>query len=430
MFRMINKRIRYTVAAACVAASMLTGCGSTSGASSDESSTEGTTEAAEARVYSADAYLTGITASEYVTLPDYAEIPVEMTDPRENITDDYVETYIQGNLTNDQELVEVTDRAVQDGDVVNIDYVGKMDGVAFDGGTAEGYDLTIGSNRFIDDFEEQLIGWEIGDSNTIEVTFPDPYDNNPDYAGKDATFDVTINGIQEYQTPAFTDAWVAEQGIDGVATTEEYTTYIREYLLERAQETYDSNLIYYAGQYLVDHGTWIQEPPTEMVDRWYDSNLSYYENYASAYGVELSEFLSYVGYDADNYETQIRENAEDTARLYICLQAVADAEDLNLTDAEYKTQIATLAAQQGYTDSDTFEDTYGEDYIREYLLVTRVEDYLKDKAVVTAPAVAATDEAGTAEEADATTGDAATDVATVVTTEDAAAEADTENAAE
>lgn len=381
------KRIMAAVMTAAMAAALLAGCGSsTADEASTQAATEGSTEAAAEKVYSEDAYTSGITASEYVTLPDYSEIPVSFADPREDVTDEAVENAVQSALQNDKELVAVTDRAVQDGDVVNIDYVGKMNGVAFDGGTDQGFDLTIGSNRFIDDFEEQLIGWEIGDSKTIEVTFPDPYDNNPDYAGKDATFDVTINSIQEYQTPEFTDEWVAGQSIDGVTTTDEYTAYTKEQLLASAQDTYDTNLETLAIQYLVDNGTWLQDPPTAMVDRWYDSRMNYYETYASYYGMEVSQLLTAIGYDADTYEDQLRSEAEDTARQAICIQAIADAEDLNMTDAEYKTQLGTLAADQGYTDSDAFEDAYGENYVREYLTSNRVADFLTAKTVVTAPA--------------------------------------------
>lgn len=415
---MMNKRLYAVVVAGAMTASLLAGCGSSSASdASTEASSESSTEAAETKTYAEDAYTSGITASEYVTLPDYAEIPVEVEDPREEITDDYVDEYIQYVLASNQELVDVTDRAVQDGDVVNIDFVGKVDGVAFDGGTSEGYDLTIGSNRFIDDFEEQLIGWEIGDSDTIEVTFPETYSNNPDLAGQDATFDVTINSIQEYQTPAFTDEWVASQSIDGVTTTDEYTAYTKEQLLADAQDTYDSNIQGHTIQYLIDNGTWLQDPPADMVDRWYDSTMNYYETYASYYGVDVSELLTTIGYDADTYEDQLRSEAEDTARQAIVLQAVADAEDLNLTDAEYKTQVSTLAAQQGYSDSDSFEEAFGENYIREYLTSNRAGSFLQEKAVVTAPAADTTDEA-----------DAATTEAATADTE--AAEADTEAAAE
>ena len=115
----------------------------------------------------------------------------------------------------------LTEGTVEDGDTVNIDYVGKLDGEEFDGGSAEGYDLEIGSCTFIDGFEDGLIGHEIGEKVTLDLTFPDPYPNNPDLAGKPVVFDVTINAIKESQTPELNDEFVEGLGITDVKSNKQ-----------------------------------------------------------------------------------------------------------------------------------------------------------------------------------------------------------------
>lgn len=417
---MINKRFLTAVVAAVMAASMLAGCGSsTSGESSTESSTESatesttesSTEAAAEKVYAEDAYLSGITASDYVTLADYSEIEVEMEDPREQITDEYVDSYVDYVLTNAQELVEITDRdTAEDGDVANIDYVGKKDGEAFDGGTGSGYDLTLGSGTFIDGFEDGVIGMKVGETKTLELTFPESYSNS-DLAGQAVTFDVTLNSIKQYQTPELTDEWVTDQGIEDVTTVDEYKEHCRQLLLDNAQDTYDDNMQYGAVTYMVEQSTWLQEPPTSMVDRWYDGVMSNYETYASYYGVDVSELLTQIGYDADTYEDQLRDEATTTAKQYILMQAVADAEGLNLTDAEYDTQLADLASSYGYEDGASFEESAGEESIREYLTIMRAADFLQSKAVLKAPAEETTEASTEAAEADTEAAEASTEAA-------------------
>lgn len=397
---MNKKRIYAVIMAATLGTSLLAGCGNSS-ASADtatETSTEETAE--EETAYPGEAYLSGITASDYVTLPDYSSVPLDINESVYEVTDDDVDKEISQDLTNSATLVEITDRdTVEEGDTVNIDYVGKQDDVAFDGGTASGFDLTIGSGRFIDGFEDGIIGMKKGESKTLELTFPENY-HSTDLAGQTVTFDVTVNKIQESQTPAFTDAWVADQGIDGVTTTDEYTAYIRGQLEDASQSTRDDYVQYMAVQYLVDNATWIQDPPSAMIDRLYNIGISNYQGWADYYGVELDEFLEESGYDAEEVYSQIREASEATARQQICVQALADTEGMNLTDTEYETQAAVLAASYGYSDVDSFEEASGKDSISEYLLSQRVQDLLVGNVVVNDISDASTEETTEAAEAD------------------------------
>ena len=227
-----------------VIASALAGCGSSSTNESTESAAAATTQAPSNEVAAENewmndptAYMSGITASDYVDLPaDYASLTVEVQ-PVAEVTDEEVEAVIDNQRDLKKELKEIKGRdIVKDGDVVNIDYVGRIDGEEFDGGSDEGYDLIIGSGMFIDGFESGLIDHKVGETVTLELTFPENYGDTTK-AGVDAEFDVTINAIQEYVVPPLDDAFVASLGItdefgNTVSTVDEFRTYVRNYLIE------------------------------------------------------------------------------------------------------------------------------------------------------------------------------------------------------
>ena len=330
------------------------------------------------------AYLSGIKAADYVDLADYQNIAVEVAAPE--VSDDYLELYTQYQLSMNTQSKEITDRnVVQSGDIANIDYVGKKDGVAFEGGTASGYDLTIGSGSFIDGFEDGLIGVTVGDEVTLDLTFPEDY-GNADLAGAAVTFDVKVNSISERVAPELTDEYAAGLNIEGVSTADEYKEYLRSQLMEQAQSTYDSEVQGQAIQYLIDNSTFKKDPPQEMVERM---NLSYTETftaYASQYGLDLATFMSYQGSDAENYENDIREMATETAKEYIIMQAIADMEKLEITDKEFNTALSTEAARAGYKSVEEFKKEQDAEAYREYLLVDKVVAYLLDNVAVSEPA--------------------------------------------
>lgn len=182
-----------------LAAAMMSGCGnSKKNDTAQEQTTESQAQTTPTVDYSQglndDGTLKGDDGA-YVTLCDYSSI--EIPESEISVEDSEVDTEVDSLMTNFQTENQVKDRAVKDGDVVNIDYVGTVDGKEFDGGSAEGYNLTIGSGSFIDDFEDQLIGHKPGDEVKVEVTFPDDY-SSEDLAGKDAVFDTTINYISDF----------------------------------------------------------------------------------------------------------------------------------------------------------------------------------------------------------------------------------------
>ena len=357
---------------------LMTGCGNAdtdTAETTQESMAESETGTeAGTEDYGPEAYLSGINVADYVTLGEYKGIEVSVDAPV--VTDEYLDSYIDYVLQSNMVTTEITDRPVEEGDIVNIDYEGKIDGVAFDGGTAQGYDLTIGSGTFIDGFEDGLIGAETGETVDVNVTFPENYQGE-EVAGKDAVFTVTVNSISVETLPELTDEFV--QGLDvGVNTVEEYRQYAYDLLMEEEQATHDSNAEI-AVLEAVMAGSQIQDPPEDMTNRYYNRIIDNMTYYASLYGYDLETFLSMQGTSED----AIRESAAQAGQEIIVMQAIADAEGLSVTDEELDAEIETNAGSLGYDDVEEYRTSLDVEGYREYMMSEKVLNFLLENAVVT-----------------------------------------------
>ena len=357
---------------------LMTGCGNAdtdTAETTQESMAESETGTeAGTEDYGPEAYLSGINVADYVTLGEYKGIEVSVDAPV--VTDEYLDSYIDYVLQSNMVTTEITDRPVEEGDIVNIDYEGKIDGVAFDGGTAQGYDLTIGSGTFIDGFEDGLIGAETGETVDVNVTFPENYQGE-EVAGKDAVFTVTVNSISVQTLPELTDEFV--QGLDvGVNTVEEYRQYAYDLLMEEEQATHDSNAEI-AVLEAVMAGSQIQDPPEDMTNRYYNRIIDNMTYYASLYGYDLETFLSMQGTSED----AIRESAAQAGQEIIVMQAIADAEGLSVTDEELDAEIETNAGSLGYDDVEEYRASLDVEGYREYMMSEKVLNFLLENAVVT-----------------------------------------------
>ena len=357
---------------------LMTGCGNAdtdTAETTQESMAESETGTeAGTEDYGPEAYLSGINVADYVTLGEYKGIEVSVDAPV--VTDEYLDSYIDYVLQSNMVTTEITDRPVEEGDIVNIDYEGKIDGVAFDCGTAQGYDLTIGSGTFIDGFEDGLIGAETGETVDVNVTFPENYQGE-EVAGKDAVFTVTVNSISVETLPELTDEFV--QGLDvGVNTVEEYRQYAYDLLMEEEQATHDSNAEI-AVLEAVMAGSQIQDPPEDMTNRYYNRIIDNMTYYASLYGYDLETFLSMQGTSED----AIRESAAQAGQEIIVMQAIADAEGLSVTDEELDAEIETNAGSLGYDDVEEYRASLDVEGYREYMMSEKVLNFLLENAVVT-----------------------------------------------
>ena len=395
----MTKRWIAVLMTAFIAAGTLAGCGSGNG-TTNESAAQATTQQASAEVAAEEewmtdpqAYMSGIKASDYVALPaDYAFLAVEV-EPAAEVTDEEVEELIESRREADRELKEVTGRSiVREGDVVNIDYVGRIDGEEFDGGSDEGYDLEIGSGMFIDGFESGLIDQKVGDTVTLELTFPENYADSTK-AGVKAEFDVTINSIQQYIIPDLTDDYVAGLGImdefgHSVATVDEYRAFVRNYLIERNERDYTSRLEAAIMDALLEKSVFKQDPPKVMVARLNDymveglTSLAYQQ-----YGTDLMTFMmKNYNSTAESYLDDIRKMAEEYVRESIILQAIADKENLSISDDELNAMLENAVnSSSGYTSVTDLPDENVQS-TRERLNRGRAMDFLKSKTTVTAPA--------------------------------------------
>ena len=316
-------------------------------------------------------YWSGIRALDYVTLPeDYASIPLKKADiePTEEDVQSQIDSLLSQNTTTQQ----ITDRAAADGDTVNIDYVGTVDGVAFTGGTYSGYSLTLGSGSFIDGFEDQIVGHKPGETFEVNVTFPDGYSDSTDAEGnavvlsnKKAVFSVTLNYISEEILPELTDAWVEENfsSTDGVHTVEDLRAEYQKML-------YQNNLNTAVMDYLLANSTF-KDLPKEVTDYQVNQCLNYYYTMAQYYGYDLDSFLqAAAGYNsADDLLDAMSDSITEYAREALLYQAVAEAMDI----APTQEQIDTYTA---------YTETYGANYCTMVALMDAVSEALTTGAQV------------------------------------------------
>ena len=325
-------------------------------------------------------YLKDIKAEKYVTLGTYTGIEVEEKEPA--VADGVVDSYINYILAQKATTKEVTGRAVQEGDVVSIDYAGYQDGVAFDGGTGS-YDLTIGSGSFIDGFEDGLIGHEVGEKISLDLTFPDPYQNNPDLAGKPVVFEVTINAISESETPELNDEFVAGLAIENVSTVDEFRDYVYNIFYQDAQSTYDNTVKADITDKIMA-GCTFEKLPDEMIDRYYNGLVDEMTALAKNQNMTLVDYLHrYYGLDASTYEDKLKEIALTRGQQYVMMQAIADKEGIQITDEDVDQEIQRRVEAYGYASTDEYKKSTDVEALKEYLLANKVMDFLIENANVT-----------------------------------------------
>lgn len=408
----MKKRLVAMCLALCLAFTM-TACGGSEAESEAEGETEAVDEEAAAQVLKA---VDVDDLSKYFTLGEYKGLTTTRT--VYEITDEDVEYQIESAM--EYNSVEVTDRPIQEGDIANIDYVGTMDGVEFDGGSGSNYDLTIGSGTFIEGFEEGLIGATTGQEVDVNVTFPDPYLNNTDYSGKDAVFHVTVNAI--YEIPELTDEWVQEN--TEYTSVDEYRAYIRELLEDNSGSQAD----YEVKTALFDQvlaNSEIIEYPEELLNAESESYKEQIETlYATASGMTLDDFITAQGLTVEEFESVCEEGAKTRLQQKMVVQAILDAEGIEITQGDYDAMIEDYAISYGFTDAASMIDTYGEDMIKFNVLWDEACEVLLETAVIEEVTDEATEE--TTEEAveetveDIEEAAAEAEEAEAATTEDAA----------
>ncbi|AGB41928.1 trigger factor [Halobacteroides halobius DSM 5150] len=308
-----------------------------------------------------------------VELGNYTDLDVE--EPNIEVTDEQIEQELEARRQRHSQLVAVDRDIVESGDFTTIDFEGKIDGEVFEGGTAEDYNLEIGSEQFIPGFEDQLVGVKVGQEVEVEVTFPESY-HNDDVAGKDAVFTVTVKEIKEKEAPELDDEFAKDLEFDSLADLKDN---IKEDLKEREEQRQERE---YQNQ-LVDAVAENSEVdiPETMVENEIENMLNQFKMQAQQQGIEFEQYLQMTGMDENQLREQHREEAENRAKSNLVLEAIAEEEGIEVTEDEIDDRVADIAEQQGQ-DKDqikAFLQMQGQlDSLRENLKMQKAIDFLAE----------------------------------------------------
>lgn len=316
--------------------------------------------------------MAGIDVEKCVTLGDYKGVTVEKT--IQSVTDEDVQNEIDNALANYP--VEV-DQAAKEGDTVNIDYVGKIDGEEFDGGSDQGADLKLGSGKFIDGFEDGLVGARKGETRTLNLTFPEDY--TQDLAGKAVEFTVTVNAVKEPLSEP-TDQWVADN-IEGYDNLADYKAGIRSEQEESNEQTAENQVRYAAWTQVIDNCT-INEYPETLVEvgkKLYEQQVETYAKYA---GMELDAYIESSGLTQEEYQSNMEEYGKNVAAQALVCQAICDKEGFAIGDDDYQKALQDMLTEYGCTEDELIQ-TYGQDNVEQSIMLNRVSNLILENANVT-----------------------------------------------
>lgn len=291
-----------------------------------------------------------------------------------NVTDEDVEKEAKKILLSKAETVDVTDRPCKSGDTVKIDFSGSVDGVKFPGGTAEDYDLELGSGAFIPGFEEQVAGMSLGEEKDITVKFPEDYQAD-DLKGKDAVFAIKLKGIKEKQYPELTDEFVKANA--GSETVEEYKNKCRERLERQAankslNETENSII-----KAICE--TAKAEIPDAMIEQEIDKMVQDFSYRLMYQGIKLEEYLKYMGTTMEQFRSQFKGSATERVMSTLVIDKIVRTEGIKAEAEEVEGKIEEQAKSVGKTAEDYKKsmDPRQREYIESDIVITKLFDFLK-----------------------------------------------------
>ncbi len=357
----MKKKLVMVLMAVMVATAALGGCGQKGAGTGTSASAEEEQDVE----YSAKELLkaTDYKVEKYVKLNDYMNMTVELSQDY-SVTDEAIQSYIE-YLMSQYPSYEVSDKkTVEDGDIVNIDYVGKVDGEEFSGGSATGQHLTIGSGTFIDGFEDGLIGVNVGDTVDLNLKFPDTYTNNTDLAGKDVVFTVTVNSIdteKEMTYDDLTDEYVSENfSNSGITTVDGLKSQVSSGLESQSYSNKMSEIQSAVLTKLLD------ECEVTLPDGLLDQRISEYKARVNKAVEESGEsFEDYMGMTEDDFNDQVSDYIEESLKQELILEAIVKDQNISISEKNFETFVDSYVSQYGISDRDTFYEEYGgEDYVR------------------------------------------------------------------
>lgn len=373
----MKKRV-YLMTAISAVAIALTACGGNSG-----SSKSGSTGSASGSAVSSGSAATGSAVDNGAVIEfnpsDYIEKlanykGVEYTKVDTVVTDAEVEEKVKEFLKNYPE--KITDREIKKGDTVNIDYEGKKDGVAFDGGTAKGTDLNIGSGSFIPGFEDGLIGKKPGETVDLNLTFPKDY-HSEELKGAKVVFTVKINYIVGNAPKKLNDELVKEN--TEFATSADYEEDVRKKLEESKKDAAKESIQREVIEKVVTESA-VKSVPKEAEDRYYTQIMNYWNNLAAQYGLKLEDIVkNQFKLTEEEFDKEVKAQATNSAKQLVVVRAIAEAEKLEVSDDEYKTALNTYyenSGAKGSIDVAAYESQVGKGNLMDLILLDKVGAYI------------------------------------------------------
>ena len=271
-----------------------------------------------------------------VTLGEYKGVEVEKSNVE--VTDEDINKEVDKERENNSRTIDVDDRAVESGDIIKLDFDGSVDGVPFAGGKAENYTLTIGSGSFIPGFEDQLIGTKIGEDKDVTVTFPEDY-HEKSLAGKEAVFKCKVNAITVKELPDADDEFASE--VSEFETLAEYKEDIKKKLTEKKEKEARAKKEAQAVEKAVENAT--MEIPDAMIDTQVQSMMEDFARRMQSQGLSLEQYFQFTGMDAKKMHDQMKPEALKRIQNSLVLEAVAKAENIEISDEKVDEEIAKMA---------------------------------------------------------------------------------------
>lgn len=342
---------------------MFTACGSSTNETAEETNVagEGTNEAVEVTRGE-------FNVADFVTIEDYEGLKIAKADV--TATEDEIQQEID-NLVQDGVTLKKVKRAAKEGDTVNIDYEGKLDGVAFEGGTATDYDLELGSHSFIDGFEDGLIGVKAGKKVSLNLTFPDPYENNPDLAGKEVVFDVTVNEVKKPVTPEYDDELVKNN--TEYKSTTEFEAAVKADLEESKLNTAMNTNILAKAQFA-------ETLPESLVNFYQTRYVEYYDSmFTMYYGMTLEDYLAQIGQTMDDFYSQV--GVEDTVKNELVWSYIAEKEGFAAEGEDYDAYLQEQADNYGI-EVDEYLEQMTEDEAKFVYCIDKAQKFVMDNLVI------------------------------------------------
>lgn len=321
---------------------------------------------------------TGQISNDHISISRYKGVEVPKVEGIPEITDESVDNNIETVREGFSKTKDVTDRAIQEGDILVIDYAASADGQAIDGGQGTGYELTVGSGSFYEGFDENLIGHAAGDKLKVEHTFAKDYSNTA-LAGKEATIDVTVRSVKEKELPDLTDEFVQtiSQKSD---TVEEYREEVKKLLEENNKEYIQTELMDAAWEQVLEN-TEVKEYPKDRVETEKQSLYDHYREGADMYEMELPEFLSKMDMTEEEFEKKAEEAARSNVKEDLVVELIAEKENIRLDKKEYKKAKKELAEEMGYEDVEAMEKEASADAVRRYILRDKVKEWVAGNCI-------------------------------------------------